>query len=177
MNRLFKICTFLFSLFLIASLTPLRLAQAQAAFYKYVDKNGNIHFTDRLDSIPQEYRNQIKVYKEERKPKPALSKEQGVTEEQNRRLREGEEKKKEEEEKALQEKAAREEKLKERQEIQDRIAGLVEQVKAKQEEQESLWNSGMVNDRIRLNQLNAEISALVREIRSLERELYEKEKE
>ncbi len=176
MNRLFKIFPFLLTLILIASLPPLRLAHAQAAFYKYVDKDGNIHFTDRLDSIPQEYRNQIKVYKGERKPKPALSKEQGAIEEQNRRLREREEKKKAEEE-ALKEKAAREEKLKERQEIQDRIAGLEDQVRAKQEEQASLWNSGMVNDRIRLNQLNGEISALVREIRSLQQELYEKEKE
>jgi DNA repair exonuclease SbcCD ATPase subunit len=173
MERSLKVCTFLLTLFLIACLTPLRLAHAQAAFYKYVDKNGTIHFTDRLDSIPEEYRNQIKVYKGAEKRKPALSKEQGVTEEQNRRLRKAEEKK-EEEEKALQERAAREEKLKERQEIQDRIASLEEQVSAKEEEQAGLRNSGMVNDRIRLNQLNAEISALVREIRSLQRELSDK---
>jgi DNA repair exonuclease SbcCD ATPase subunit len=177
MERSFKVCTFLLALFFISSLTPLQLAHAQAVFYKYVDKNGNVYFTDRLESIPEEYRNQIKVYKEEEKPKPAFSKEQGVTEEQNRRLREAEEKKREEEEKALQEKAAREEKLKERQEIQDRIASLEEQIRAKQEEQGSLWTSGMVYDRIRLNQLNAEISALVREIRSLQRELSDKEKE
>ena len=182
MNRLFRICTLLLALFLIGSLTPIRPAHPQAAFYKYVDKDGNVHFTDRLDSIPEEYRNQIKVYRGEEKPKPALPKEQGVTEEQNRGLRETEgekkeeQKKKEEEQKALQEKAAREQKLKERQEIQDRISSVEEQIRAKEEEKAPLWSSGMVNDRLRLNQLNAEISDLVRELRSLQQELYDKEK-
>ena len=175
------------ALLLIGSLTPVRLAHPQAAFYKYVDKDGNVHFTDRLDSIPEEYRNQIKVYRGEEKPKPALPKEQGVkeqgiTEEQNRGLKEPEEekkeeqKKKEEEQKALQERAAREQKLKERQEIQDRIASVEGQIRAKEEEKAPLLNSPMVNDHLRLNQLNAEISGLVRELRSLEQELYDKEK-
>ena len=195
MERLFKICTFLLSLFFISSLTPLRQAQAQAVFYKYVDKNGNPYFTDRLESIPEEYRNQIKLYTEEEKSKPALSKEQGVTEEQNRRLREAEEAKKEKE-KALQEKAVQETSLKEQQEFQGRINNLQEQIRAKQEEQGKLWTSGMVYDRIRLKQLIKEISALdgesrslqrefskeklsalEREIRSLQRELSDKEKE
>ena len=177
MNRLFKICTFLLVLFFIGSLTPVRPAHAQGAFYKYVDKNGNVHFTDRLDSIPEEYRKQIKVYRGEEKPKPALSKKQGVTEEQNRGLKEAEEqKKKEEEQKALQENVAREQKLKERQEIQNRIASVEEQIRAKEEEKAPLWSSGMVNDRLRLNQLNAEISGLVRDLRSLQQELYDMEK-
>jgi hypothetical protein len=177
MERSFKICTFLLTLFFIGSLSPLPLAHAQGAFYKYVDKNGNIHFTDKLDSIPKEYRNQIKVYKEKEKPKPAFSKEQGVTEDQNRRLREAEEKKKEEEEKALQAKGAREQKIKERQEIEDRITDLQQQIKAKQEEQGSLQTTWMVNDRNRLIQLNAEIAALGQEIQSLQQELAAKGKE
>ena len=172
MERSFKVYTFLLALFFIFSLAPLRLVHAQAAFYKYVDKNGNIHFTDKIDSIPKEYRNQIKVYKEKEKPKPAFSKEQGVTEEQNRRIREANEKKKEEEEKA-----AREKKLKERQEIRDRITDLQEQIKAKQEEQGSLRTNWMVNDRNRLNQLDAEIAALGQEIQSLQQELAAKGKE
>ena len=172
MERSFKVCAFLLTLFLIGPLTPFRLAHAQVAFYKYVDKNGNIHFTDKLDSIPKEYRNQIKVYKEGKKTKPTFSKEQGVTEEQNRRPREAEEKKK-----ALQEKAALEEKLKERKEIQDRITDLQEQIKVKQEEQGSLRTTWMVNDRNRLNQLNAEIAALVQEMQSLQQELAAKGKE
>ena len=174
MERSFKIFAFLLTLFLIGPLTPLRPAHAQGTFYKYVDKNGNIHFTDKLDSIPKEYRKQIKVYKEGEKPKPAISKEQGVTEEKNRRLREAEEKKKEEEKKALQEKAAWEEKIKERKEIRDRITDLQEQIKAKQEEQENLRTTWMVNDRNRLNQLNAEIAALGQEIQSLQQELVAK---
>jgi hypothetical protein len=176
MNRLLKICTFLLALFSLALLAPLPLMQAQASFYKYVDRNGNIHFTDSLDSIPEEYRNQIKVYKEEGKPEPALSEKERVSEEKGGQLREAEEKK-EAEAKALQEKAAREEKLKERQEIQDRITGLQEQIRVKQEEQGSLRTTWMVYDRIRLNQLNAEIDALVREIQSLQQELADKEKE
>jgi hypothetical protein len=176
MKRSFKVCTFLLALFFIGSHTPLQLAPAQVAFYKYVDKNGNIHFTDKLYSIPKEYRNQIKIYKEAEKPKPAFSKEQGVTEEQNRQLRETKEKK-EEEEKVLREKAAREKKLKERQEIQERIASLEEQIKAKQEEQGSLLTTWMVNDQIRLKQLNAEIAALGQEIQSLQQELAAKGKE
>ena len=177
MNRLLRICTFLLALFFLASLAPLRPAQAQASFYKYVDRNGNIHFTDSLDSIPEEYRNQIKVYKEEGKPEPALSEKERVTEGKGGQLKEAEEKKKEAEAKALREKAAREEKLKERQEIQDRITGLQEQIRAKQEEQGSLRTTWMVYDRIRLNQLNAEIADLVREIQSLQQELADKEKE
>ena len=177
MNRPFKICSFLLALFLIGSLTPVRPAHAQAAFYKYVDKNGTVHFTDRLDSIPEEYRKQIKVYRGKEKPKPALPKEQGVTEEQNRRLTEANEKKKEEEEKALQEKAARERTLKERQEIRDRIIDLQEQIKTKQEEQGSLRTTWMVNDQNRMNQLNAEIAAIEQEIQSLQQEFAAKAKE
>jgi len=177
MKRSFKVYTFLLALFFIFSLAPLRPAHAQSAFYKYVDKKGNIHFTDKLDSIPKEYRNQIKVYKEKEKPKPAFSKEQGVTEEQNRRLTEANEKKKEEEEKALQEKAARERTLKERQEIRDRIIDLQEQIKTKQEEQGSLRTTWMVNDQNRMNQLNAEIAAIEQEIQSLQQEFAAKAKE
>jgi len=177
MKRSFKVYTILLVPFFIFSLAPLRPAHAQSAFYKYVDKKGNIHFTDKLDSIPKEYRNQIKVYKEREKPKPAFSKEQGVTEEQNRRLREANEKKKEEEEKALRERAAREERLKERKEIRDRIIDLQEQIKAKQEEQGDLRTTWMVNDQHRLNQLNAEIAAMGQEIQSLQQELTGKGKE
>jgi hypothetical protein len=174
MERSFKVCTFLLCLFLIASLTSLRQVHAQAVFYKYVDKEGNLYFTDRPESIPEEYRNQIKLYAEEEKSKPALPNEQGVTEEQERRLREIEEEKKGKE-KALQEKGVQEASLKERQELQNRIANLQEQIRAKQEEQGNLWTSGMVYDRIRLKQLTAEISALEREILSLELEFSKKE--
>jgi len=174
MERLFKVCAFLLTLFLIGTWAPLRLAHAQALFYKYVDKDGNVYFTDRLESIPEEYRNQIKVYKGEEKTKPAFSKEQEATEEQKRRLREAEEKKREEAEKALRAKEAREKKLKEQKEIQDRISDLQKQIWAKQEEKESLRTTWMVYDRIRLYQLNTGIAALVQEIQSLQQELVAK---
>jgi len=172
-----KICTLLLALFFIIPPTPYWLANAQASFYKYVDKNGSIHFTDNLDSIPQEYRNQIKVYREEEeKPEPALLGSKGVIEEQGRQLKESEGKK-EAEARALQEKADREEKLKEQKEIQDRIADFQEQIKGKQEEAGSLRTSGMVDDHNRVNQLNAEIAALDQEIESLYQELANKERE
>jgi hypothetical protein len=174
MERSLKICSFLLVLFFVSSLTSLRVAHSQVAFYKYVDKKGNVHFTDRLDSIPAEYRNQIKVYKEKQKPQPSFSKEPAVKEEQDRQVSESGEKK-EEEQKALPEKADLEKKLKERKDIQDRISSLEEQIRAKEEEKGPLLASGMVNDRLRLNQLNEEIVALVQEIRSLQRELSDKE--
>ena len=177
MKRLIKFCILLLLLFFIVPPISLRLAYAQASFYKYVDKDGNIHFTDSLDSIPEEYRTQIKIYREQKTPKPALSEEEGAAEEKSLQLKEAEEKKKEAEEKALQEKAAREEKDKEQKEVQDRIADLQQQIRAKQEEQGSLRTTWMVYDRIRLNQLNAEIAGLVQEINSLQQELAEKQRE
>jgi len=35
-----------------------------AEFYKYIDKNGEIHFTDNILSVPENNRGQIKTYKE-----------------------------------------------------------------------------------------------------------------
>jgi hypothetical protein len=39
--------------------------------YKYVDQNGVVHFTDRYESIPAEYRNQIEMVQKEVQPYPA----------------------------------------------------------------------------------------------------------
>lgn len=151
-------------------MSPLWLAHVQGAFYKYVDKTGYIHFTDRLDSVPKEYRNQIKEYKEEEKPKPTFPKKAGVTGERGRQLKESEGKI-EPEVKELQEKSAREEELKEGQEIQNRIANLQGQIRAKQEEQRSLRTAWMVHDKVRLNQLSQEITGLEQEIESLQQKL------
>jgi hypothetical protein len=35
-----------------------------AEFYKYVDEEGNSYFVDDISSVPEKYRNQIKVYRE-----------------------------------------------------------------------------------------------------------------
>ena len=170
MNHFCKIFILLLAFFLIATLTPIRLADAQSVTYKYVDKNGNIHFTDSAESIPEQYRDQIKVLKEpkypETKPAPA--------EEETRKIKEGAEKKKEEQAKALQEKAEQEEKLKARKEIEERISDLQQQIIAKREEQGSLRTTWMVYDRIKLNQLNDEIAALENEIVALRQELASK---
>lgn len=47
---------------------------AGAEFYKYVDKNGEIHVTDNILSVPEDLRNQVETYKEESsetRPDPA----------------------------------------------------------------------------------------------------------
>ncbi len=166
MNRFFKILTLLSGLFFIATLASLPLADAQSTIYKYIDKNGNVHFTDTAESIPEQYRDQIRVLKEpkvpETKPAPA--------EEEARKIRDAVEKKKEEEAKVLQEKAEKEEKLKARKEMEERISELQLQIIAKREEQRNLRTTWMVYDRIRFNQLNDEVAALEKEIESLRQE-------
>lgn len=47
------------------------VSASQAAMYKYVDKKGVTHFTDRYESIPGEYRNQIQTIRDTAKPEPA----------------------------------------------------------------------------------------------------------
>ena len=170
MNQLFKILTILLALLFIGTLASLRLADAQGTIYKYIDKNGNVYFTDNAESIPEQYRNQIKILNEPKSPETKTS----PAEEQPRKITDAEEKKKEEEARALREKAAQEEKQKASKEIENRIAELQDQIRAKQQEQGSLRTTWMVYDRIRLNQLNDEIASLQRQIESLQQELAEK---
>jgi chromosome segregation ATPase len=172
MNQFFKILTILLALLFIGTLSSLRLADAQSTIYKYIDKNGNVHFTDNAESIPEQYRNQIKILNEPKNPetKPAPA------EEEPRKIRDAEERKKEEEGRALREKAAREreEKQKASKDLEDRITELQDQIRAKQQEQGSLRTTWMVYDRTRLNQLNEEIASLQKQIESLQQELAEK---
>jgi chromosome segregation ATPase len=170
MNQLFKILTILLALLFIAPLPSLRLADAQSTIYKYIDKNGNVHFTDNAESIPEQYRNQIKILNEPKNPETKTS----PGEEEPRKIGDAEERKKEEEARALREKAAREEKQQAAKEIENRITELQDQIRAKQQEQGSLRTTWMVYDRIRLNQLNEEIVSLQRQIESLQQELAEK---
>ena len=61
MNNCIKygaLCTLALCL-LISWITDLR-----AEFYRYVDDEGNTYFVDDISSIPEKYRNQIKVYRE-----------------------------------------------------------------------------------------------------------------
>jgi type IV secretory pathway VirB10-like protein len=151
---------------------------ADAEFYKYVDKKGNVHFTDRLESIPEEYRNQIKEYKEMKQPEPPPPQEKEESKdraaaERDRQMKEAEQKKREAEAKAAEEKSLQEEKLRIRQEKEKQIEELQEQITARQKEQRSLRTNWMVYDRIKLNQLNQEIEGLEKQIAALQKELSE----
>jgi len=173
MIRFLRISTFLAAGLLFLTLAFPCLAPGQAVFYKYVDKTGNIHFTDRLESVPEEYRDQIKEYKGESKPEvisPPAQKEGGPPDE---KIREAAERKKEAEARALQEKTAKEEKLKAREAKEKRIANLQDQIRAKQAEQRNLRTTWMVYDRAKLNQLNEDIANLEKEIESLRSEMAE----
>ena len=178
MNRISRFLASAFFLALIGLPAVPWEGSAQGAFYKYVDKKGNVHFTDRFESIPQEYRNQIKEYKEIKPPEAPPPQEKGepkdpAAAERDRQLQEAEQKRKEAEAKAAQERAAQEEKLKIRQEKEKRIAGLQEQITSRQKEQRSLRTNWMVYDRIKLNQLNQEIEDLEKQITVLQKELSE----
>ncbi len=148
---------------------------AEAAFYKYTDKNGVVHFTDRPESIPSEYRNQIKEYKEIKQPEAPPPQEKGASKDpgatdKERQLQEAEQKKKEAEAKAAQEKAAQEAKQKAQAEKQKQIAALQEQLAAKRKEAESLRTNWMVYDRIRMNQLNQDIASIEKQIEAIQKE-------
>ncbi len=46
-------------------------AASSASIYKYTDPNGVVHFTDRYESIPREYRDQIQTVPQGNRPSPA----------------------------------------------------------------------------------------------------------
>lgn len=54
------------ALLIFVSLGVLFVSAASAAFYKYQDKNGRIHYVDDISKIPPEYREDLKIYKETR---------------------------------------------------------------------------------------------------------------
>jgi hypothetical protein len=183
MRKLEKmIILFAASLFFLISFGP---TSADAELYKYIDKKGTIHFTDSYESIPQEYREQIKVIKEPSRPstKPAEMEEgkrkgaptEGQAEKEIKEIEEL--KKKEAELKAAQEKEARERevletKLKARQEKERQIEELRRQIEAKQSEQRTLYsNPLMVRDRNQFLQLNQEINELYQQVQVLQSQL------
>ncbi len=178
MGRVLRFLAIVFFLTLVGLVAGPGEWSADAEFYKYVDKKGNVHFTDRLESIPEEYRNQIKEYKEMKPPEPAPPQEKEESKgpaaaERDRQMKEAEQKKKEAEAKAAEEKSLQEEKLRIRQEKEKQIEDLQEQITARQKEQRSLRTNWMVYDRIKLNQLNQEIEGLEKQIAALQKELSE----
>ena len=145
---------------------------AEAAFYKYTDKNGGVHFTDQIDAIPPEYRHQIKEYRDREPAVTTSPKEESEAADREKQKREAEQKK-EAEAKAQQEKAAREEKEKAYKEKEKEISEIQEQITAKQQEQRGLRTNWMVYDKIRLNQLNEDIAGLEKQIEDIKKEMPE----
>ncbi len=167
---------FIFLTFILFWPTP-----AKADFYKYVDKKGTVHFTDRYESIPKEYRNQIKTIQERPSPQgpaqPSEEKEkredEGALKEKASQSKASEEKKKETETRAAREKEEQERKLKDRQEKEKQIDDLRKQIEAKEQEIKSLRTTWMVYDRANLYRLTQEIDSLKKEVQSIQESLVE----
>lgn len=83
--------------------------EVRSEIYKYVDKDGTIHFVDDMTKIPEEYRNQVTVYEDksntasEEKTPPTSEGERAGSEDYLSRQMKEEEQKKQEEEKAQEE--------------------------------------------------------------------------
>ncbi len=54
------------ALLIFVSMGVLFVSAASAAFYKYQDKSGRIHYVDDISKIPPEYREDLKIYKDTR---------------------------------------------------------------------------------------------------------------
>jgi len=163
------------------------LSSADAAVFKYIDKDGTIHFTDSYESIPRQYRNQVELMKEptaQTSTEPAEREDQkgkgaAVTKgEVQKEIKEIESLKKKEadlkaaQEKEAQEREALEKKLKAREEKERQIEELRRQIEAKQQEQRTLYNNPMmVRDRNQFTQLNQEINELFKLIQVEQKEL------
>ena len=66
MQRLLHITLFIWIFPVIGLILPVCFARiACAEFYKYSDSAGNVHFVDDFGKIPEVYRNQTNVYKEQ----------------------------------------------------------------------------------------------------------------
>jgi len=163
------------------------LSSADAAVFKYIDKDGTIHFTDSYESIPRQYRNQVELMKEpmpQTSPQPAEQEEgkgKGAAvrqEEVQKDVKAIEASKRKEadlkaaQEKEAQEREALEKKLKAREEKERQIEELRRQIEAKQQEQRTLHtNPMMVRDRNQFTQLNQEINELFKLIQVEQKEL------
>ena len=158
---------------------------AQGTFYKYVDRNGTVHFTDRLESIPPEYRNQVQIRKQEveksslpqAKPekgqelkKPGSEEKAGTTASTMGKGK-GSDAAKAAVEKAQREKEEGERIQKARQAKIKEIDELLKKIDEKDKEASSLRTNWMVYDKIRLNQLNEEKEKLLKEVQTLREEL------
>jgi hypothetical protein len=171
MNRIKK---FLFCLGYCVGMIPLvwlfpLATPAAERYYKFVDKEGTVHYTDRYEAIPPAYRERIQIVKE---MPVATSPPSAVTEKKDGE-RGGEEKSPgrlgTDPQKAQEEarREAEEKKFKEELEKEKRVEELRKEIDAKVQEQKGLRTNWMVFDRIRTNQLNQEIDGLQKEIKSI----------
>jgi hypothetical protein len=179
MKKLKNLLIFGASFFLIGS-GPLFLTSAAAASYKYMDRNGTIHFTDRYEAIPQEYRNQVKTIREESIAQPAapsadLKEKKGEGEaaagERVDKVQETEPKEAEAIE--AREKEAGKKKSKAIEEKEKRIEDLQKQIEGKRRQQKNLRTNWMVQDRNTIIKLNQEIALLEKQIKLIQEEIEE----
>lgn len=166
--------------FFFLTLMPFFLTFAGAAFYKYIDKNGTVHFTDRYESIPQEYRDQMKTIREEPRPQAPASQLEGrekmkeneaAAGERATKFKESEQKEAEKSE--ARKKEAEEKNLKAIEAKEKQIEELREQMEDKRKQQRSLRTNWMVHDRNIIIRLNEEIAVLEKQIKSIQDELAE----
>lgn len=145
-----------------------------AEIYKYIDDKGITHFTDRFESIPVEYRQQVKIIKEQpsspisapaAEPAKEKSEDLSVTTPQKKEgpAQIGE----------IKLSVKEEEKLKAREEKEKQIAELKQQIEEKRKQQMGLRTNWMVYDRYAIVRLNQEIEDLEKQIKVLQRELEE----
>jgi hypothetical protein len=168
-NLLIVIGTCLILAFSILLISP----GAEAAIYKYIDKNGGVHFTDRIESIPKEYRNQIQTLPMETPPQPAIAP-AAIENKKEADLDKAldEEKKKDAALKSALEKAVCEEKkLKGREEKVNRISELQKEIENRRQEMQNLRTTWMVYDRSTIFRLNNEIDEIQQQIQGIQQEM------
>ena len=164
--------------FFLFSLNPFVIPPVGAATYKYIDRNGTMHFTDRYESIPQEYRDQVKTLREESKPQPPApstdlkeKKGEGEPAGEERAGKAEETEKKEGEAIEARKKEGEEKKQKVIEEKEKRIEDLQKQIDEKRKQQRSLRTNWMVQDRNTIIKLNQEIAILEKQIKLLQEEI------
>lgn len=166
--------------FFLSIMMPSLYPFAGATFFKYVDKNGTVHFTDRYESIPLEYRDQIKTLREESQtPSPALplegqeKKKESDTAAGEPAAKAQELERKETGKSEARKKEAEERKRKAVEAKEKQIAELQKQIEDKRKQQRSLRTNWMVQDRNIIMRLNQEIADLEKRIKVIQEELAE----
>ena len=149
------------------------ISGVEAAIYKYTDKNGGVHFTDRLESIPKEYRDQIKTIPVETPPQPtaAPAKEDGKKDAGVEKALDEEKKRETALKSALEKAACEEKKLKAREEKVSRIAELQKEIENRRQEMQGLRTTWMVYDRNIIFRLNNEIAEIQQQIQGIQQEM------